>query len=492
MVAGLIARRAWRACPRQATRRWTSTSTRQHLFTVYGNGGQQDLIDHSAALSSRVAATQDALVILASRSHARWLTDTDFMSEFLSSVTNAAEDQEIHVVAAAVDGLLPQTPFTKARQGISICRGTVDGLLPGLWTGDAAPTLGRGVEGDAALFFNTTSHLKGTAPTSSPLTCSLPLANTVFQNNRQSTLLASRWRRSENGRLLELADMVSKQTQNVNYTGDGTTPPTAAVHLPFGPVTAPRVIAAGLGNIVRQIEVDGTPTPASRELEDAVQVLYDRWAARGHPLQGPLSVWALVIPPGAVDEPGLSDLTAWQKDVASRPDMASELQATEQASELVVPLLNKGARVYRVLSGGGGWGKKAGLLSLEPDTKFAMPGDEEGLDSFMRSFAGGDAESHDLDVVAPGSVIQYYVQPLLEEQATQGGDETFKAGAVFGTSRWFTEDVASSSSGSEWVTMPGLFGGVSETGLYISDSQAGEDGGLMQTKITVPDTFVRV
>lgn len=270
------------------------------------------------------------------------------MSEFLSSVTNAAEDQEIHVVAAAVDGLLPRTPFTKARQGFSICRGTVDGLLPGLWTGDAAPTLGRGVEGDAALFFNTKSHLTGAAPTSSSVTCTLPLANTVFQNNRQSTLLASRWRRSENGRLLELADMVSKQTQNVNYTGDGTSPPTAAVHLPFGPVTAPRVIAAGLGNIVRQIEVDGTPTPASRELEDAVQVLYDRWAARGHPLQGPLSVWALVIPPGAVDETGLSDLTAWQKDVAGRPDMASELQATEQASELVVPLLNKGARVYRV------------------------------------------------------------------------------------------------------------------------------------------------
>lgn len=295
-----------------------------------------------------MAATQDALVILASRSHARWLTDTDFMSEFLSSVTNPAEDQEIHVVAAAVDGLLPQNPFTKARQGFSICRGTLDGLLPGLWTGDAAPTTSRGVEGDAALFFETKCRLTSAAPASSPLTVTVPLANTVFQNNRQSTLLASRWRRSETGRLLELAKMVSKQTQNVSYAGDGTPRPTAAVHLPFGPVTVPRVIAAGLGNIVRQIEVDGAPTPASRELEDAVQALYDRWAARGHPLQGPLSVWAVVIPPGAVDEAGLSGLAAWQKDVASRPDMASELQATGQASELVVPLLQKGARVYRV------------------------------------------------------------------------------------------------------------------------------------------------
>lgn len=270
------------------------------------------------------------------------------MANLLTSVTNAADDQEIHVVAAAVDGLLPQGPFTRARHGFSVCRGTLDGLLPGLWTGDvAAAPAGRGVEGDAALFFDTDAHLGGDAQ--QLLTCTLPLANTVFQNNRQSTLLASRWRRPEDGRTLELAGMVAKQTQRIRYAADGISRSAkAAVHIPFAPVTAPRVIAAGLGNIVRQINVDGAPTPASKELEDAVQELYDRWAARGHPLQGPLSVWALVIPPGAADEAGLSNLTAWREDVARRPDMDSELQATEQASELVVPLLRKGARVYRV------------------------------------------------------------------------------------------------------------------------------------------------
>lgn len=89
-------------------------------------------------------------------------------------------------------------------------------------------------------------------------------------------------------------------------------------------------------------------------------------------------------------------------------------------------------------------------------------------------------------------MIQYYVQPLLEERTIDSGGETFTSGAVFGTSRWFGEDVvdSGSSNNADWMPVPGLFGGVSEKGLYVSDSLAGSS--LVQTKLSVPDTFVRI
>lgn len=109
----------------------------------------------------------------------------------------------------------------------------------------------------------------------------------------------------------------------------------------------------------------------------------------------------------------------------------------------------------------------------------------------MRSFAGEHGGTSEGDVVAPGSTIQYFVQPLLEEKRgiSAGGEESFPSGCVFGTSRWVGEDPFEGGKG--WTTVQGLFGGVSEQGLYISESngQEGEDG-LVQTKINVPGAFI--
>lgn len=105
----------------------------------------------------------------------------------------------------------------------------------------------------------------------------------------------------------------------------------------------------------------------------------------------------------------------------------------------------------------------------------------------MRSFAG-EHDAHGADVVAPGSLIQYFVQPLLEEQAASAGEEYFSTGAVFGASRWFGEDPAESGRG--WTTVPGVFGGVSDQGVYLSDAPVAGGEGVIETKISVPDTFV--
>jgi hypothetical protein len=64
------------------------------------------------------------------------------------------------------------------------------------------------------------------------------------------------------------------------------------------------------------------------------------------------------------------------------------------------------------VSGGGGWGDKKGLLSLDPQTKF-LTTDDEDIDSFARSFLGqhSDAEqtSGSGDIISPGDHVAFFV-----------------------------------------------------------------------------------
>ncbi len=60
-----------------------------------------------------------------------------------------------------------------------------------------------------------------------------------------------------------------------------------------------------------------------------------------------------------------------------------------------------------VVSGGGGWGDKQGLLSLDPQTKYSSP-DEDDVESFIRSFKGDTSGAG--TVVAPGSYIQFFIE----------------------------------------------------------------------------------
>jgi hypothetical protein len=98
-----------------------------------------------------------------------------------------------------------------------------------------------------------------------------------------------------------------------------------------------------MGNVLAEIEIDGKSVPASQELEETVTK-----HVASEPGGGPVLVYALIRPPGM------------------RP-------ATEQAKKAAVRRSNyrilsaiwRGARLHKVTGGGGGWGKKKGLLSLD-------------------------------------------------------------------------------------------------------------------------------
>ena len=169
----------------------------------------------------------------------------------------------------------------------------------------------------------------------------LPLANTLFQTGKISTLARFTVHRdsvtgekNENGTKPEAWDTANRvytiaiPKQVLGYCHS------FSHYIPLLPLTDPRQVHACAGNILRQLRHPrDPPLPASRELEDAVGAYLAQNTG-----QGKVEIFAHITP----YEP-TSTIIPWN---------------------IYTPA--SGGTLRRVLSGGGGWGKKAGLLSLDP------------------------------------------------------------------------------------------------------------------------------
>ncbi len=296
----------------------------------------------------------NAAVILASPNHAVWLEDTDFMSSFLRRCSfNLARDgddsrsrsRDVSVLAAVVDGLCPTRRRGLPASGLSVLYGQLDDILPGMWDASHDSPAQRTAL-DVPHQSSISVALSPLLGDSRCLKVALPLANTVFQNGRRSTLLASRWLSDGAGDPYELVALAERQSQDVvpsfrsiqTYT---------SVAVPLVPVTRPRKIVAGLGNIVRQVDVDGEPSPASRELEAAIPRLLE---ARSKSVSdvpaaaaGPIAVWALVLPPEAMDPDVIQDLA-----VVTDYHHESEHEVAERVSRSFSKLLVSGCHLHKI------------------------------------------------------------------------------------------------------------------------------------------------
>ncbi|TDZ73249.1 hypothetical protein CTRI78_v001407 [Colletotrichum trifolii] len=454
-------------------------------LTVHGQGNSSKdslLQTIRKGVSQESHPDDNALIVLASRKYASWLQDSQFMSALLESFSmDAGSSSEVNVLAAAVDGLHPLHPLQDIPHGFSFYRGSQEIVLPNLWQG-AQPKPARGAKQQASISF----HLRSLNQTPSTTTCTLPLANTIFQNGLESTLLASRWGRAGPSSALELSHIAEQQTQDVNFSADFNGSQTT-LEVPLVPITNPRKILAGLGNIIRQIEVDGKPTPASKELELAVDKLFARRTQECHEFPpGPVGVWAVVVPPATTQVKDLERLQEWASRLDEKSTADEEWKQALQTKGLVQGFFGNGARVYRILSGGGGWGKKQGLLSLDPETKYG-PSEDDDLDSFIRSFASQHDGGAQEGVVAPGSYVQYFVSPppTAKPAATTGEQLSL----AFGTSESaLAEDTAAAEGPSEWKLVPGHFGAVTSHGLFLgSHCTAGKP---MESKLDAPDSWI--
>jgi hypothetical protein len=80
--------------------------------------------------------------------------------------------------------------------------------------------------------------------------------------------------------------------------------------------------------------------------------------------------------------------------------------------------LLEGAHMHRVTSGGGGWGQKQGLLSLDPSFDFSKYEDTGSLGAMLRGLGSG-RPANSRNAVSPGDFVQFFAsyeheQPVLQ------------------------------------------------------------------------------
>ena len=265
------------------------------------------------------------------------------MSEFLDlCVFDLPKDESrprrVSLVTAAVDGLVPLQQRDPPLSGLSVLHGRLEAMLPG-FSSDQGPPLRQSVDRPSAISVTLNPMLGDYRP----LNVTVPLANTIFQNGRRTTLLASQWLSDNEDQPFRLSSMVEKQLQSV-VPSLKSIQAHASFSAPLVPITKPRKITAGLGNIVRQLEVEGQPTPASKELEAVIpRILEARAMATPDAVSGPITVWALVAPWETV-EAGLLEEHSAPAEYGS----ASEQDAAQRTSRSFSRLLGAGCHLHRI------------------------------------------------------------------------------------------------------------------------------------------------
>ena len=236
-------------------------------------------------------------------------------------------------------------------------------------------------------------------------TIQLPVANTLFQNGRTSTLLAQRWtcRSNQDDEIqwdLDRSISLPQQTLHLdNLFAAKRNDPVYSFHSHLTPITHGRVITAAIGNIIRRIGTGSTnaehldngvqdaregEVPASTELETAI----NDGTSEGRIARQTAGVWALVRPCSTA--------------MGLRPIVSGTGPERLQSAIL------SGCRLHKVLSGGGGWGEKQGLLALDPDSDYNP---RQTFESSFESTQSAEAEKDEAlgEVVKPGDEVVFYV-----------------------------------------------------------------------------------
>ncbi|KAJ0423796.1 hypothetical protein BJY00DRAFT_44914 [Aspergillus carlsbadensis] len=223
----------------------------------------------------------------------------------------------------------------------------------------------------------------------------LRLANTIFINGKENTLFGTRWAYDPSAGKLGLKESVDLSLCSVTVNRRSFQ---KSLELPLYPVGERRKVITSMGNILRQIgkHADGEsdePMPASSELEKELP----RYIDEHNIADRRVSVWALIE---------TSAESPYSKAMHSRSDLAKSIQA--------------GAKLHRVMSGGGGWGKKQGLLSLDPEISFEKTG-IEGIVALSSVFS--DNAQRATHEVIPAFEQRMFMEDLSTlSQAAEPGD----------------------------------------------------------------------
>lgn len=332
-------------------------------------------------------------------------------------------------------------------------------------------------------------------PTEVSTSLEIALANTIFSNASEYILNGSVWNRDPVSGKLQQTSI--KQYKNVsvslpfgtvsklsNLDSSSISTGVAGITIPLQPLTPPRKVSASMGNVIRGIE--GAEHGASKELEDAVSQYFIDQDIEPQTA----AVWALIIPKHL------------QQAISSQPDDSSHPETQGLFHRNPASQLWRGATLHKVLSGGGGWGKKAGLLSLDPDEGFGA----EAASENAREQAALSEENDFLpnfgllrDVFSPGDSIQFFIAPDLEQipqgegKAQREQDPDRLSSIDFGVIPSTVDDMPTEAAQTEQEgpdmiqKFVGHFGALSEAGLsLVRQPSSPKPGPVSRTKIDVP------
>ncbi|KAH3951505.1 hypothetical protein HBI25_094230 [Parastagonospora nodorum] len=391
---------------------------------------QPDIIVNHIQPLPRPDVYRDSLcVFLVTPSFAPWLVNDEFFlaKAIRRAYSNAHKDLTIQAICAVVDKL----PAGRAMASGMTLQDVVKQRSTEPPVGDT------GFEGIAYVMLPSSASVPSTAPRSPDKgaidfilsgytgakrpysdTWRLPLANTVFQTGSPTTMYYTNWTLDAKEKTVALQERTDVTHHGIRMAASGTESGqmSSVLSIPLLPLTFPRTVEGGMGNIIRRIiDDEGQSVTAASELEKVVPRFFK---ARGEPAQ-PTTAWALVM----------RGRQKRNKDIKTKRILGKNILKSEkgknmhevlwdrlwqsnppQWSTYVSTAIAEGASLHRVLSGGGGWGKKAGLLSLDP-----VPVSEEvpiRMEDATSGFEGpGDFSTALTPVVRDGDAIQFFIAP---------------------------------------------------------------------------------
>ena len=385
--------------------------------------------------------------------------DDPFIPDLIRQVFGQSPKQtKVDVVVGVVDRISrrPGNGSSRGSEGLSLRLSPSLPTIPCLWstTQENLEQSTRPPQQQRTLSFQIvrgTLSFQGMAAasdvTAAIRTLDLPLANTVFLNGRTSTLFAQRW--VVNPTQGSGAWLVREKHKALDRQVVCLFERTRYSHLPrldmppYRIPTPPRVIDSSMGNIIRTFRNYPAPTPASAEIEKALP----SWGP------GPSStfeIWAQIIPRERWS--GLPQLLGNPSDV------------------------DQGHRFHKVLSSGGGWGNKQGLIALDPDSNFerteerVVYGDGEDPEAEQRRALG--------EVARPGDVVRFVpflphplrTRPRRDPKGILHVGTSVRIGSI--PSQKHEQLQQSTQQGSKFAKSDffvdvGHFGALSETGLSM-------------------------
>lgn len=147
------------------------------------------------------------------------------------------------------------------------------------------------------------------------------------------------------------------------------------------------------------------------------------------------------------------------------------------------------------MSGGGGWGLKQGLLSLDPETSYTQP-EQEDIEMFIKAFQERGSSNPSEGLVTPGSYILFCIEPQLTTEDIWSQGKRKSSTMSLGVAPTTDEGVALNEATKDVVIHENHFGVATTAGLFLrtipeANGNSAAEGSkttsqAFTTKISVP------